>query len=176
MSMRKIVLGILIITTAILTMGADDCGGQAEANRQKAEKARETTMERAQDAVPVPQINNFINRKAVAEYMERMDDPSKTFYVYLTSYTGKVIGYYVTRTHPISICSLMTPPDDAEYWSNGGTTVVQAPTLNGLYANGGDGCDHYYAFTADSDTMIEFSQDFFISDQPLELEADQLVK
>lgn len=175
MSLKSASVVMVAVVLLPMLLGNDGCGGSGQSNREKAEKARASTMERAQSAVPVPKIENFINRKAVAEYMKRMDDPSKTFYVYLLSMTGDVIGYYVTRTHPISICSLMTPPDQLHDDMDWGTTQA-APTLNGLYANGADGCDHYYAFTADSDTMIEFSQDFFISDQPLSLEADQLVK
>lgn len=171
---RQILTSLLILgLTAPFIMGNDGCGDQSQANREKAAENRADVMSRAQEAQPVPNVNNFVNRKAVAEYMKRMDDPNKTFYVYITSMTGKVMGYYVTRTHPISICSLMTPPDQ-EVDSHGTDLVMSAPTLNGLYANGADGCDHYYAFTADSDTLIEFSQDFFIADHPLTLEADRL--
>lgn len=164
---------LLILILAIFSMGAGKCS--SENTRKTAERDRESTMQRAQKSVQVPKIEHFINRQGVAEYMKRMDDPSKTFYVYLLSYTGRVLGYYVTRTHPISVCSLMTPPDKVN-WGKG-ETVSSAPSLDGLYG-GGDGtmCKHYYAFTADTDTLIEFNTQFFVSDQPLNLEADRLTK
>jgi hypothetical protein len=168
MSVKKFAI-MLVMAMAV---GLTGCNVESSTQEQQ-EKARAQINDMANKAVPTPPINNFLNREAVAEYMIRMDDPSKTFYVYLISH-GEVMGYYITRTHPVSICQLMTPPEK-EYGvrGRGANPLGAAPTLDGLYATGGD-CSHYYALTADSDTLIEFSTDFTISDQPLQLEADKL--
>lgn len=162
---------ITILISCLFLAGASKCE-RRENSRQKSVKTQETIARRAATKIPIPQTTNFLNRKAIAEYMKRMDDPSKTFYVYLLSMTGKVIGYYVTRTHPRSVCDLMTPPDRIYDDGNWGS-AVSAPTLDGTY---GSSCnqEHYYAITADTDTLIEFSMEFFISDQPLNIEADQI--
>ncbi len=164
---------ITIITLAAAVVLAG-CNTNSSAQQQE-EQNRAATFERASKSVPTPHIENFQNREAVKEYMERMDDPDKTFYTYILSMRGDVIGYYVTRTHPVSICQAMTPTKK-EYDTFGKPGPLgPAPTLDGLFTSGGS-CDHYYAFTAGSDALIEFSQDFFISDQPLDIEADRLAE
>lgn len=167
MSLKHITttLTFTLVASTLLLAGCD-----LESTQDKQAEKRDAIAERANKSVPVPDVNNFQNRQAVAERMRRMDDPDKTFYTYILGRDGSKIGYFVTRTHPISICQMMTPPK-MEYDINGTSAdpLGPAPTLDGLYAGSADGCDHYYAFTADTDTMIEFSNDFFIADQPLKL-------
>lgn len=145
-------------------------------SQEKGEAIQEKVTQTAFDAVPVPQIEHFLNREAVAEYVKRMNDPSKTFYVYLISY-GKILGYYVTSTHPVSVCMLMTPAKrEVGVRGSGPNPLGPAPTLDGLFGGGGAMCDHYYAMTADTGTLVEWSVDMIVQDQPLGLEADQLQK
>lgn len=169
MSLRKII-GISVIGIILTMLSGCPIGNETRAS---GEAARDDIAARASKAVPVPHISNFQNRKAIAEYMKRMDDPNKTFYVYLLGYNGRVIGYYVTRTHPVSVCELMTPPEEeVSVLGSGANPLGSAPTLNGTYGSGNGACGHYYAFTADTDTLVEFSTHFFISDAPLNIETD----
>ena len=174
MTMKKLTQMITAgIATATIIVSISGCNKDEKSTRDLQAQKRDQIAKRADKAVPIPAIDNFLNRKAIREYMVRMDDPSKTWYVYLISYTGTKIGYYVTRTHPISVCQLMTPPEtEYDVWGNG--QLGPAPTLDGVYAGSNSGCDHYYAFTADTDTLIEFSSDFFVSDQPLNIDAPEL--
>src|SRR3546814_5665015 len=63
---------------------------------------------RATAAVPVPPTNNFVARQQLAEYMSRMDDPSKVWFVYLLGDNGNIIGYHI-GSYPQSVCTFMTP-------------------------------------------------------------------
>ena len=164
---------VCVLLVVSLALAGASCGVDNDVERERASQ-RDDMAQRASNNVDLPEINNFINLKAVAEYMERLDDPNKLFYIYITTLDGTIIGYYVTRTHPISICSLMTPPEK-EYpvRGSGPNPLGPAPRYDGLYTGGGDGCDHYFAFTADSNALVEFSQDFLISDVPLTIEVDQ---
>lgn len=169
----KTIMMLIAITLPLLALSGCKLEQSAQA---QGEAVQEQNAQNAFQRVPVPKINHYINREAVAEYVKRLNDPSKTFYVYLLSLSGDVIGYYVTRTHPISVCMLMTPSEREINVTGSPHPMGPAPTLDGLYGSGGNMCDHYYAFTADTDTLVEFSNDFFIADAPLQVEADVLSK
>src|SRR3546814_21162116 len=59
--------------------------------------AQQTAMERATAAVPVPPTNNFVARQQLAEYMSRMDDPSKVGVGYLLGDNGNILGSHIEQ-------------------------------------------------------------------------------
>src|SRR3546814_8924664 len=109
---------------------------------------------RATAAVPVPPTNNFVARQQLAEYMSRMDDPSKVWFVYLLGDNGNIIGYHI-GSYPQSVCTFMTPPERAEWraHNNYASAVTTAPALDGIYYKGG-GCDTSFMFDDASNAMI----------------------
>lgn len=162
---------LLIIALSLFTLTA--CNGQSTSERQ--ERARTEVLDRADQAVPTPIIKNFIARKTVAEFMRRMDQPNKLFYVYIVADTGNIIGYYVSRGKPVSSCLNMTPPDRIDESGVQSDVVRTAPSLNGLYNAGSGACNSTYFFDAQTDALVEISGlNLFTADQPLDVEAEPI--
>lgn len=143
-------------------------------------KAQLTAMERATAAVPVPPTNNFVARQNLAEYMRRMDDPSKIWFVYLLGNNGNIIGYHV-GSYPQSVCTFMTPPEKVREHRVGGgagpnpVSVTTAPALDGVYYKGG-GCDTSFMFDDQTNAMIFIGgMKFLAYDVPLDVDVKPLV-
>lgn len=172
--MKMLKLGIIAVTTALLA----GCVEESTPNtRQEGAKEQENVMQTARNAFPIYQPTNFLTRKAINKWMERMDVPDKTFYIYLIADNGTHIGYYVGQTRPICSSLLLTPPDQVNYWrgasSSSTTAVSSAPSLDGVYS-GGD-CSTYFFFDATTDAVLEIQGIDFISvDQPLSIDADPI--
>lgn len=161
------VITILIFALAFSLVGCK----MNQSSRSSGEQQNETVMQRAVSEVPVPRVNNFLTRKSVAKWMRRMDKPNKIFYVYIMADTGQSIGYYTAQNRPVSMCDLMTPPDRVHNgYDNDGNTVVQAPSLDGVYH--GHGCNGVYFFSASTDAYIEIDGfHYIVTDQPLDIKA-----
>ena len=145
---------------------------QSTSEQQEAQRAHISA--KANDAVPVPDVNNFVAREVVAEYMRRMDVPNKLFYIYVVADTGNIIGYYVSKGTPVNICNNMTPPDKVED-RHQNDVVRQAPSLNGLYNAGGGVCNTDYFFDASSGALVKIKGlNMFVSDQPLNLDVEPI--
>lgn len=145
-------------------------GCNVESTSQQQESSRDSNMDRAHTRVPVPQPRNFVTREMVAEYMKRMDVPNKLFYIYILADNGNMIGYYVSRGHPVNICTFMTPPDRVERGPNNRFTR-QAPAIDGLYYGSG-ACNTEYFLDAETDVLIMVrGLNAFISEQPLDIDV-----
>ena len=143
-------------------------------SRDKNMKAQETLMDRATAAVPVPHINNFLAREAVAKQVRRLDEKGKLFYVYILGQNGQQVGYYVANTRPVSTCALLTPSEELVYSGNSTHTPMGSPSLGGVYGFGG-GCNSHFFFDAATDAYVEISGlPFFVADQPLAVDADPI--
>lgn len=167
---------ILLVFTVVISAGFLTACDANQTTSQKQEKTRTAVLDRADAAVPTPVINNFIARKTVAEFMKRMDQPNKLFYVYIVADPGNIIGYYVSRGKPVSSCLNMTPPDKVQRVRHERTAVVRtAPNLNGLYNAGSGACNSTYFFDAETDALVEISGlNLFTTDQPLDIEAEAI--
>lgn len=173
MSVNKKSLIVGTVVASIMLMGASSC--VKEDSQSQGRKTQEEIMKRAQQSVPVPQVENFRTRKAVAEWMERMDTPDKVFYIYLLGNNGQKIGYYIGQTRPISVCSFMTPTErEIGVGGSGANPLGQAPALDGVWYGGG-GCDQYFFFDAETDALHSIGGiNYLVSDQPLEVDVEPL--
>lgn len=144
-------------------------------SRDQNMKAQQTLMARATAAVPVPQINNFLAREAVAKQVRRLDEKGKLFYVYILGQNGQQVGYYVSNTRPVSTCALLTPAQEMVFSAGGRhSAVMGTPSLGGVYGFGG-GCNSHFFFDAATDAYVEISGlPFFVADQPLSVDADPI--
>lgn len=163
-----------VVTILVSMMALVGCKPAESSSQEKAQQEQENVIERARAKIPTYQPSNFLTRETVNKWMKRMDTPSKTFYVYLLGDNGSHIGYYVAQTRPISSCTLMTPPKRLEQGDGGQygkDFVMPAPSLDGVY--GGGGCDSsYFFFDSTTDAYVEIQgMDFFVSDQPLNVDA-----
>lgn len=174
--MRKLIRVLCGVALAATMMGNTSCNQAAPTARESNVAVQKTTMSRANAAVPVPQVSNFLSREAVAKQVRRLDERGKLFYVYLLADNGNQLGYYVSNTRPVSVCALMTPPDDLWYDIdiNGKTSqLMKAPGLGGTY--GGGDCRAVFFFDAATDTYIEVNGlNYFVSDQPLSVKSDPI--
>lgn len=173
----KVAAMALVAVATIGLTACKDTDRKSEELRDKGLEEQTAVLASARSAVPTPVMSNYLVRKAVREYMLRMDQPQKTFYTYIFADNGQAIGYYVGQSKPISGCTLMTPPDqifqDNNVLDQDGQ-VIAAPNLNGVYNPGGQ-CDTYFFFDAATDALIEIRGfKYFSSDQPLSVEAEPL--
>ena len=169
---------VFLVFVCMATMGAK-CGEKTV--EEKGTEAQTNLMEKAQKAVPVPEVNNFQTRKMVAKWMRRMDEPSKEFYCYLMASNGQIVHHFVTNGRPISAGSFMTPPKK-EYSVGGGTgpnPLGPAPALDGVYyGQGSSAGTARFAFDAATDAYFEVAGVgnfvMIITDQPLNIDSPRL--
>lgn len=169
MSPKHFLLSLLAASSLALA-GCVESGEQGHQAKNVA--AQQTAMERATAAVPVPPTNNFVARQQLAEYMRRMDDPSKVWFVYLLGNNGNIIGYHV-GSYPQSVCTFMTPPEQVEWrqYNSYTSAVTTAPALDGIYYKGG-GCDTSFMFDDATNAMIFIGGLKFLAyDAPLNVDA-----
>lgn len=160
---------------ALFTMGNSNCRLEGGGTQEKGEKLQEGLMQRAEAKVPVPDVNNFRTRQAVAKWMRRMDTPRKTFYVYQYGMQGNIIHYWVASTRPISICSYLTPTQRVLDRYHDPDLLANAPSLDGVYANGSSGCEQVFFFTADTDALVMMNGgELITSDYPLRVKAEPI--
>lgn len=173
--MRKSFKNFVVGSLAVLFLAGCDQMNASDDSRNRGAEEQENIMQRAIDAEPTYQPNNFLTREYVNEYMRRMDDPNKVFYIYLLGDNGNMIGYYV-GTRPVSVCTLLTPPDKLHHVSGShgrAMAVTRSPQLDGVYSTGG--CDSYFFFDNSTDALLEINgTKFVVVDKPLNVEAEAI--
>jgi hypothetical protein len=163
---RKIILGLIITILITIPLMGQSCDDTYNYDRDR----QTTIMEMGQEAVPIPEIENFLARQAIAEYMERMDTPNKLWYIYVYADSGAFLGYFISRTYPISISVAMSNP--VRYFENGAT--LPAPGIDAVYYNGVDPV-LYYFFDASTNAMCLLRGELWLAfDAPLALDVPQL--
>lgn len=172
--MRRSITVLLFVLVSVFLVACNGSLQTSQTTSEKQEAQRTSNMDKADAQVPVPQTSNFIARETVAEYMRRMDQPDKLFYIYLLADTGQVLGYHVSRGQPVNICTFMTPPDRVDELYNEPDVVRSAPALDGLYY-GSSACNIEYFFDAETDALVQLRDiKMIISDQPLSLNAEPI--
>ena len=163
-----------IVHVAILALAALALVGcKEETARDKNMKAQAGLIEKATTKYPVPNVNNFPAREAVAKQVRRMDELGKLYYVYLFADNGQQMGYYVANTRPIATCSLLTPPQEVRT-SQINNLALNAPSMGGTYSPNPT-CSSVFFFDAQTDAYIEISGlNYFVSDMPLAIKAEPI--
>ena len=171
--LKKLSLMLVIIMMCVFPVIS---GCDANVSTQEAgEREQESIMERARASIPTPEVNNFLTRKYTVKWMERMDVPSKTFYIYVMTDTGAYVGYFVAQYRPVSTATFLTPTKKRVHGTNG---AVALPTnaLDGTYYGEGGAANQYFWFDAETDAMIELKDlAYILSDQPLSIEAPRII-
>lgn len=170
--MKKI-LAFLVLVLFVSTMVFAGGITEVPSSQQSGQVVKESTLQRAIAAVPVPQVNNFLERKMVAERAVRFDVPNKLGYVYLID-AGIIIGYYTIYGKIASLGSFLVPQDrvieggndSGGYWS----VVVQDADIDGTYGSNVDGI---FFFTTEK-TYVEWTGRHLYSDTPLPVRAPKL--
>ena len=163
---KKILIGLIALVLCIMPLMGQSCDNEYTSDRE----AQRDILSMGQEAVPIPEITNFLARQAIAEYMVRMDTPNKLWYIYVYADSGAFLGYFISRTYPISIGVAMSQPDRLY---NG--AVISSPGIDAVFYNGVDPV-LYYFFDATSNAMCLLRGELWLAfDAPLVLDVPQLV-
>lgn len=160
-------LKILLLIISIFMLFSTSCDETSNSQSQ-GEASQENVMMRAMTQEPVPEVNNFLTRKAVVKWIERMDTPDKLFYIYVLADNGAKIGYFVAQYRPVSTSTFLTPTKRIEKMSMDYGKVLPAPSLDGTYYGEGGASAQYFFFDAETDAFIELKGlNYILMDQPL---------
>ena len=161
----KALIGIGVAGAIALAAG---CGSTAS---DKVSAQREQKIANVKLCGEAGESQECVNLK---KKFEADSQPNKLTYVYLLSWTGEFIGYYVAKGKVSSNQSQMGPMDTKMQlctWSDSGCWgVVEAPGDDGSYGPNEDGI---FFFTADG-TKITWNGMYQQSDKPLTIKAPLL--
>ncbi len=171
---RKIILGSILLSVLVLVgAGCDDFGSstaESEANTVA------DTVERQKTAVPLPRLDNSLERLNIKKRLETFDDPNKVSYIYLTSF-GRVMAFYTIKGKVTSGSKRLTRQSvtvdgdgnvadvGSNVFDSSGSYTVEQPELDGTY---GSSTPYIYFWTTDN-VYVQWSGDYMLVDQPLKL-------
>lgn len=123
--------------------------------------------------IPIPNLQDSLERRNVAKRAELFNDNEKISYIYLTSF-GKVMAFYTVKGKVSSLRSYLNPTDRlvrgdgsrCSGWSEeSGCHVTEAPEIDGTYGENPHGI---FFFTTEG-AYVEWNGEYMVSDQPLKL-------
>lgn len=164
--MKRIVLALMAAAVLLAS-----CGISEPSPRQVAEQAQDQAARAAVQAVPIPTVSYFQEKRTIAKWASRWDKPSVPTYVYLVSF-GKVLGYYVADGKPASTRSYLMPEEEV-LTRYSGYPIISAPDIDGTYGDNNPGIRF---FTAEG-AAVEWAGDgasYLYSDVPLPFDVPKL--
>lgn len=170
--MRSVTKKISTVGAGIaLVLGLTACEDQPNSQSQETQRKQES-YDKLTAGQPAKSMNYSPSRETINGWVETWDAPNKLSYVYMRASTGKIIGYYVLKGLPVSMCASLTPT--FEIIDRMDTDFdVPAPAMDGVYYSGGQ-CNVYYGFDATTGAYLEFSVgnglNYQLMDQPLPAE------
>ncbi len=132
-------------------------------------------QKKLENAVPIPQLENSLERTNISNRLKLYSDPAKISYIYLTSY-GKVMAFYTVKGKVTSGAKRMTPQTLAVDGCGGiagvgidnqctGSYQVEQPELDGTYG----ASNPYIYFWTTENAYVQWNGEYMLSDQPLKL-------
>ncbi len=168
-----LVMGIYSFTNKTIACGwITSCNDQAVGGSVSVQDIQK----RLETAVPVPQLDNSLERTNISNRLTLFSNPTKVSYIYLTSY-GKVMAFYTVKGKITSGNKRMTPQsvtvDDCggimgvgiNTSCTSGIGSVEQPELDGTY---GTSNPYIYFWTTDG-AYVQWNGEYMLSDQPLKL-------
>jgi len=173
--MRRFLIIIAFFLAAVLGLTACD----DNTNTGKGQKADSNTQQANNDRLvakdPAHTMDVSPTRKTINRWIDTWGkDPNKLSYVYLQNANGDLLGYYVFKGLPVSMCTSISPNykvvvPEVE-GTNSGAITVPAPGMDAVYYSGGE-CNTYYGFDATSGAYMQYTAGLGINtliyDQPL---------
>lgn len=166
------ILGVMFFVTSCDLLDGTSVSTQ---NRIATQAAQDLNNANAMSAYPIPNVQNFLERKTVSEWVKRWDKPSILTYCYI--FIGQnCIGYFITNGKPASSQSYLIPEDYTETHGGqygGGNVTRQAPDLDGTYGTNNAG----YRFFLANGTAVECSGTMVscvYADAPLSINVPQI--
>lgn len=122
-------------------------------------------------AVPMPQLDNSLERLNIKKRLETFDEPNKVSYIYLINY-GRVMAFYTIKGKVTSGSKRLTSGEkqvvsnvDCGQYGCDNVSVMEAPELDGSY---GSSAPYIYFWTTEN-IYVQWSSDYMLVDQPLQL-------
>lgn len=168
---RKATLAALLATGVFIATGAASCDSGPSASTKEA-SSRDTSYSALVARQPAHGMSYSPTRDTINGWIDTWNKPGQLSYVYLQGQDGKLLGYFVLKGRPVTMCAALTPTQkvyDGSGSDGGGNLVLNAPSVDGVYYSGGQ-CNDYYGFTTDG-VYVEFtvgqSQNLLLFNQPL---------
>lgn len=171
---QKILL--VIPALAVLIFMGQGCDTSQAVETQKTEQQQvQETHERQVTAVPLPRLDNSLERINIKKRLETFDAPNKVSYIYLINY-GRVMAFYTIKGKVTSGNKRLTSTQQqvsthdncGVVGASGGYNcnfVMEAPELDGSY-----GTSAPYIFFWDTEGVYhQWSSDYLLVDQPQQL-------
>lgn len=142
------------------------CANDSATNIQQQQSQKVSdNLNRLLKAVPVPQLDNSLERSNISKRLTAFNNPNKVTYIYLVSF-GKVMSFYTVKGKITSGGKRLTSADtQVDSATDNSSLVMDAPELDGTY---GSSAPYIYFWTTDG-AYIQWSGDYMLSDQPLSL-------
>lgn len=169
------VVTILLLLVAVLAF-ATGCGGSSSGTSPQDQESNNNQNSYAQLVANQPghTMSYSPTRSTINFYIDKWGKtPGKLSYVYLQNSAGKIIGYYVFKGLPVTMCAALKPTTRV-VWDGGsdggGNLLVPQPSADGVYYSGGQ-CNEYYGEDATSGAFVDYTIGLGINvllyDQPL---------
>lgn len=151
------------------------CGGWFEPSCEDSGQKVLNNQLRLEQAVPIPQLSDSLERKNISKRLTTFSDPAKVSYIYLINY-GRIMAFYTVKGKVTSGNKRLTSGQEAldtcgNVITPGGNfpcssaTTMDAPELDGAY---GSSSPYIFFWTTDG-TYVQWSGDYMLVDQPLQL-------
>lgn len=163
---------------AALIAGGALAGCTSSTSASKAQSAQNnlsgTTASEFSSAVPYPfahqQPSDPLERKNLAKRLIQLNSKGATNYVYLFTYSGQVLGYYVISGKVSSTSSEMTSTQVNVNCNNNSSCTDDAIGDDGSYGASEGGQNGVFFFTT-TGTLVETNQPWVMSSTPIKLYA-----
>ncbi len=151
---------LLLAAVALFALTACDEGAN---NVYRENRATRDNQARLVRDIPLPQLDTSLERRNLAERLERINQQNMTGCIYLVS-RGAVMAFYPVRGKVTSLNAYLSAGTD--------TTGVELPDFDGAY---GENVDGIFFFTADTNSYVEWRGEYLWSDQCLRLSQEPMM-
>jgi hypothetical protein len=167
---------VLLTVLLLVLVFVAACGGSSsgESPQDKESKSNQNSYAQLVAQQPGHTMAYSPTRSTINFYIDKWGKtPGKLSYVYLQNSSGRIIGYYVFKGLPVTMCAALKPTQKAQWWSdsNGGSPIlIPQPSADGVYYSGGQ-CNEYYGEDATTGAFVDYTIGLGINvllyDQPL---------
>ena len=167
-SVRGLIAGV-VGSLLFVALGASSCN-----TNEAATNAMEDRMNKAAANVLCGDKAESLECKNLREKEKRNSDPARIGYVYLYNFDGSIKGYFVVKGKVSSTQSQMGAMDmivDACPSSDYCPEIMEAAGDDGTYGPNENGI---FFFLESNGTMVTYSGEYILTDQPLELQVKKL--
>lgn len=176
----KLPVWALVLVTVVLTAMVTATTVVASSGRSPGDNRHDDVYHRndaynkAKALYPDPHPVNFPMRKQLVDMTNREDKVNHPFYIYVLSFTGQYIGYYVGKFAPENSCNFLSSTEDI-YHGDKADVKMQAPSYDGVYY-GNSACNEQFFFDVTTNALIKIGNlSYVVSDQPLKVNAPRIV-